>query len=350
MIAMARDYKEIGHNVDLKGLIIHQISKTSGDRNTGLNESPNTIPVTANERKYIGIVHNAYHKKSSPNYGVFGGDYPGFRNTLKRYIDNEIDFLAFSQEAAKLYKNEISKSAPASGGFVVFAHYHNTERSTNNLLVLTTNNKDSFAIDESSLTISGIRALDMSKIDVACLINLAKWQEVESTEDPTSDTYLSFVRGNKEVSVYFMTFIDCNDKTTSKLSSKRLLKAVNDHLATKGLTREVSRQKKNDVYAYCDRCISENQGIQLSMISSILDPDNPNEFTEFASEEQYGVSAIISGNRAELKTLRSIYYRDDDMTISFNVGLLDKTVKYNSAKKELTFQNIPDALIEQIMR
>ncbi len=120
-------------------------------------------------------------------------------------------------------------------------------------------------------------------------------------------------------------------------------------METKGYTREVIRQKKNDVHAYCDRCIGENQGIQLSMISSILDPDNPEAFTEFASEEKYGVSAIISGNRSELRTLRSIYYRDNDMTISFNSSLLDKTVKYNAVKKELTFKNIPKELIEQIV-
>ena len=346
---MAKELKEIGHNIDIKGLVIHQIIKSSRDRNTGLNEAPSTIPITENEKRFVGSVHNVYHKKSSPNYGVFGGDYPNFKNVLKRYTNDEIDFLSFSKEAIKLYKNEIAKSAPATGGFVIFAHYHNTERGTNNLIILTTNNKNGFSINEASLTINDIKTLDMSKIDVACLINLSKWQEIEALEDPTKDTYLSFVRGNKEVSVYFMTFIDCNDKTTSKLSSKRLLTALKDHLETKGYTREVIRQKKNDVHAYCDRCIGENQGIQLSMISSILDPDNPEAFTEFASEEKYGVSAIISGNRSELRTLRSIYYRDNDMTISFNSSLLDKTVKYNAVKKELTFKNIPKELIEQIV-
>jgi len=346
---MAKEFKEIGHNIDLEGLVIHQINKTSGDRNTGIKESLTALSITSNEKRFIGNVHSAYHKKSSPNYGVFGGEYPNFRNILKRYTDNEIDFLLFSKEAIKLYKTEISKSAPATGGFVIFAHYHNTDRNTTNLLILTTNNKDGFAINESNLTINDIRTLDMSKIDVACLINLSKWKEIESSDDTTSDTYLSFVRGNKDVSVYFMTFIDCNDKTTSKLSSKKLLSAINEHCRNKGYTRDISQKKKGEVYVYCDKCIQEGIGIQLSMVSSILDPDNPNDFAEFASDELIGVTAVISGNRSELKTLRKIYYKDDNITIGFNSELLDKSVKYNSSKKELTFKNIPQELIDQII-
>lgn len=291
-------------------------------------------------------MHSSYFKKSSPIYGVFGEDNPNFKIKLKEYIAEKSLFLDFTKNAAEIYKREIQKSAPASGGFLIFADYINTDSNINFLLVLTTNNKDGFAINDK-LEIEGIKTIDMSKVDVACLINITKFGKIE-VEDTKDDTYLSFVKGNKDISVYFMTFIDCNDKTSSKLSSNRLLKAIDEFMTNRGWNYETKRQKKNDIYAYCDKCMSNKEGIKLSTISDLIDSENADDFLQFASDESRGVSSVISGQRSELRKLKSIYYKDTTMTLSFDRDLLKDRIKYDPNKKSLTFKNIPQELIDQI--
>lgn len=41
--------------------------------------------------------------------------------------------------------------------------------------------------------------------------------------------------------------------------------------------------------------MSQNSEIPLDGVSFLIDGDNPRDFTEFASQEEYGVSAMISG-------------------------------------------------------
>lgn len=335
-----------GHNINIKKIVIHKVIKTAGERIVKLDAAPSVIKIGDDEKRFIADLHSSYFKKSSPIYGVFGDDNPNFKIKLKEYINKKTSFLDFTKDAAEVYKREIQKSAPASGGFLIFADYVNTDSNINHLLVLTTNNKDGFAINDK-LEIEGIKTIDMSKVDVACLINITKFEKIE-VEDTKDDTYLSFVKGNKDVSVYFMTFIDCSDKTSSKLSSNRLLKAIDEFMTNRGWDYETKRQKKNDIYTYCDKCMSNKEGIKLSTISDLIDSENADDFLQFASDENRGVSSVISGQRSELRRLKSIYYKDKSMTLSFDRDLLKDKIKYDSNKKSLTFKSIPQELIDQI--
>lgn len=340
-----------GHNIDIKNIVIHKVIKDAGERRVKIEPASSVINIGEKEKIFIADLHSAYYKKSSPVYGVFGNDNPDFKVNLRIYVgeSDSLPFLDFTKTTTEIYKREIQKSAPATGGFLIFADYVNTDSNINYLLVLTTNNKDGFAINDK-LEIEGIQSIDMSKVDVACLINITKFKKIEADSE-TDDTYLSFVRGNKDISVYFMTFIDCNDKTTSKVSSVRLLQTIDDYMKTKGWDYETKRQKKNDIFAYCDKCMSNKEGIKLSTISDLINSEDANEFSEFASEENRGVSSVISGMRSELKKLKTIYYKDKFMTLGFDRELLTTNqISYNADRKSLTFKGIPQELIDQIIK
>lgn len=212
------------------------------------------------------------------------------------------------------------------------------------------NNKDGYVVNDSDLTIRDIKNLDLSKVDVACMINLTKWNDIELGIDTESKTYLSFVRGNKDVSYYFMSFIDCNNKTTSSESTQRLLNAVDAYSDLKLFDRETRIQRRNEIYKYCDDCITEKKEIHLAVISALLDPENPSEFQEFASDETYKVSSIISGDKTKLKPMKYIIYKakDKKIAIEFDCSLLDKEVVYNRQKNELTVRQLPKEFANQI--
>jgi nucleoid-associated protein len=345
---MTKEIKRIGSNIDLKGLVIHQVIKEPGLRNAILKKALEPLKIKDKEQLFIGRINKAYYKKSSPIYGIFGNEDLTFQKRLKVYLDRN-DFYSFTIDALNHYKKVLETSAPATGGFVIFAHFFNTDNNNDYLLVLTINNKDGYVVSESDLTIIDIKNLDLNKVDVACMINLTKWNNFNTGLDKESKTYLSFVKGNKDVSYYFMSFIDCDNKTTSSESTQRLTSAIEAYSIERNYDRETKIRKRNEVYLYCEDCINQNKEIQLSAISALLDAENPEDFQVFAADEKYGVSSIISGDKSKLKTMKFVTYKDKTMTVEFDCNLLKtEDVVYNKQKKELTFKNLPQKLINQI--
>lgn len=344
---MTKGLKRIGSNIDLKGIIIHQVLKNPGVSHTVIKQAPATLKIEEKEKLFIGRINKAYYQKSSPVYGIFGNDDPIFKNSLKEYRVKK-DFYTFSSDALYHYKVVLERTVAATGGFVIFAHFLNTDNNNEYMLILTINNKDGYVVSESDLTIIDIKNLDLSKVDVACMINLTKWENIELGLDKESKTYLSFVKGNKKVSYYFMSFIDCDNKTTSSESTKRLTTALDAFSKEKNYDRETKIRKRNEIFLYCEDCISRKVEIQLSAISALLDAENPKDFQVFAADEKYGVSASISGDKSKLRPMKFVTYKDKTMTVEFDCNLLGREVIYNPQKRELIIKKLPQELIDQI--
>lgn len=339
-----------GHDIIIKGIVIHQVVKeayTVNKCNLKLANQP--IAPTDKEKLFVARIKDSYYKKSNPTYGIFGGVDPKFQNALLSYIQGNITFFDFSIAAAEQYYQVISRTIAATGGHLVFVHYINSTENQEYMLVMTTNNKDGFFIADD-LSIKDVKNLDLNRIDVACLINITKWMNVSNGIDAKSKTYLSFVKGNKDISLYFMYFIDCKDCTTASESTKRLSKAIDAYCKSLNLDRNSIIHKKNDIYHYCTECMDSRNDIRLDAISALFDDEHPNSFMEYAASEDFGVSEIISGDRTQLRKLKYISYKDDNFAISFDSDQLGKTVVYDKHKKQLTFKELPKGLINELER
>ncbi|AMR29959.1 hypothetical protein A0256_00270 [Mucilaginibacter sp. PAMC 26640] len=341
------EFKKIGSNLDVHGIVIHQLNKIANDRNVGFKKATKPLNVGEKEQTFIGKLNEVYHKKSNPTYGIFADADPVFKNTLEKYL-NEKEFYDFSVNAAAKYKTVLENTISATGGFLIFTDFTNTDNKNRYLLILTTTNKDGYVVNETDLTLKDNRSLDISKVDIACMINLTRWKDIDAGIDTESKTYLSFIRGNKNVSYYFLTFIDCDNKTTNTESSKRLVKAIDAFSDEKGYDRKTKIKLKNLIGDYCSECMKQKKDISLSAISALMDPENTDEFLEFAANETYGVSETIKGDRAVLRRIKYVMYKNDKYTVEFDADLLGKDIFYNDQKKELTFKHIPDELAKQI--
>lgn len=342
--------RKIGSNLHIKGIVIHQVLKQAGERRAIAKNASHPLVVEEKEQTFIGNLHRTYFDKSNPVYGIFGNEDLRFKGFLAKYLTKK-DFFTFSLDALSLYKQKLEATISATGGFLIFAHYSNSDTDSEYMLTLTINNKDGYMVSESDLTLKNIKNLDLSKVDVACLVNMTKWEDVESGADTESKTYLSFVRGNKEVSYYFMSFIDCDNKTTSAESTNRLIRALEDFCKERDYDRETMIRKRNEIFQYCDDRLTSKNEIQLSAISALLDAESPDDFRGFASKEEYGVSPIINGDKAKLKRIKFVSYRDKEMAVEFNTNLLTKgDVVYDAKKNVLTFKKVPEGLASQIQK
>jgi nucleoid-associated protein YejK len=224
---MNEELKSREHYIRMKGFVIHRITKRAGKIVADLKLAKKEIIPTDRERKFIAIVSEAYYKRSAPTYGIFDDSESNiFKDELVLYHKKKQDFYTFSCKCMQRYKDIIKDVAPATGGFIVFSHYDNTFKKTEFLLIIAVNNKDGFMFNEEKLILEDIKNIELNKIDLACSVNLTKWNEFQNENNQEIQTFLSFNKGNKDLSAYFMKFIGCANKTTSTESSKRLVRAL----------------------------------------------------------------------------------------------------------------------------
>ncbi len=347
---MAKKFRKIGENLEVKNIIIHQLLKDAGNRLVNAKAALDLLTIGDREKTFLGNLDRSYHKKSSPIYGIFAEELPTFRNFLVDYVNGEVKFYDFSISVMDYYKKVLEGTIQATGGYMILCEYTNTATENDLLLVLMINNKEGFVVNEDSLTLEDIKNLDLSKVDVACLINMTEWNNIENDNPTDRKTYLSFVKGMKNVSYYFMQFIDVDNKNTTTESTNRLIRAIDGFAIYKNWNRDEKINQRNKVYAYCHDCIDQKKEILLTRISDILNPENPDEFLDFASDERYKVSAIISGDKTRMRFLKTISYSNDDFKIEFDTQLLiDRIIHLDQSTNKLTIKNVPQPLQQKIL-
>lgn len=339
--------KETSKNLKIKNIIIHQLLKEAGNKQVNAKSATQVLDISDKERLFMGKIDDSYYKKSEIIHGIFSGDSPKFKDLLLEYIDGKNSFYDFSIDVMKHYKEILQETIAATGGYMILCEY--TKLKKDLLLVLMINNKEGFVINETDLSLSDIRNLELHKVDIACSINLTDWKAIENKDPTDRKTYLSFVKGLKDISLYFMKFIDVDNKSTSIESTNRLLKAIDEFAKKEGWNTNRKIQRKDAVCSYCLDRMNKKREILLSDISAIMDPDNPEKFQDLATEDEFGVSSVISGNRSKLRRLGRIAYKDDHLRLEFDTELfLDKTIIYDEKANKLTIRNIPDLLKQQI--
>ncbi|AMR40849.1 nucleoid-associated protein [Elizabethkingia anophelis] len=340
--------KEKGHNVNLTNIVIHKINKSAGDKKSTLKLAKNELKVGKPEIKFIADVRESFNKRSVPTHGVFEDtfDYNGFQKAIRDYKDKKIDFMKFSTESMEYYKRVIETSAPATGGFLIFADFKITDNNNERyILVLSIDNKQGYNLSEVALAIKEIQNLELNKMDLASIINLSRWDLSNKNSD--IKTYLTFIRGKKKISDYFQNFIGCADKTTASESSNLLLNTVNSYIKEKKIGEKEAKELKSSILDYCQDCNKRKKEILLSQISFLFDEKNPDDFLAYAVDEEFGNSEIIKYDSKTLRTLKYVDYQSEDFTLKFNKKLLGTTIKINKDKSLITISNIPEELKSQ---
>jgi nucleoid-associated protein len=341
--------KEKGHNVNLTNIVIHKINKTAGDKKSTLKLAKEEINVGKPEIKFIADVRESFNKKSVPTHGVFedASAYNGFQQAIRDYTNRKIDFMKFSIISMEYYKRIIETSAPATGGFMIFADFKITDNNNERyILVLSIDNKQGYNLSEIALVIQEIKNLELNKMDLASIINITRWQ-LSTNPDNEIKTYLTFIRGKKKISDYFQNFIGCSDKTTATESSTRLLNTINSYIEKEGIKEKDAKELKSRILDYCHDCNKKKKEILLSHISFLFDEKNPDYFSVYATDEKNGNSEIIKYDSKTLRTLKYIDYQSDDFTLKFNKKLLGTSIKINQDKTIITISNLPDELKSQ---
>lgn len=330
-------------SITLTDIVLHQLHQTTDEPpqlQTVLREA--LLPISPEAEQMMLQLHQAYQGKAKA-YGIFKSE-SIFAQQLNRLLEQETDFLPFSQSAAKMLATELAKYPFATGGTFILCRY--TFLATEYLFIALIDSRSSMLVDDK-LEVKRTEYLDISQYDIACRINLT-----ELKLDSQSNRYLTFIKGRvgRKVADFFMDFLAAEEGLNPQLQNQTLLQAVSDYCEQGELNATQTQAVKKQVFDYCKGQINSGEEIALQALSDSLPTLNEQDFAHFAESQQYGLEENIPPVRNALKTLTKYSGSGKGVTLSFDAELLGERIVWDELSDTLTIKGLPANLRDQLQR
>ena len=308
--------------------VIHELLKdTNGPVRERFREA--LISPTEEEASFVNEVTRLFKRHQSGRiYGTFEPDsiaYP-FSGLLRECVTTG-DFYNFSIQAATLLISKMRVIPAATGGYFFACRF--LEDGEDLLLLFMLSQRQSHAVDEQTLSLRRSVNLQMDQLDLAARISISGWQD--SRPEP-----VSLIRGRKEVSEYFKTFIGLHEPRTNTEGTQRLRDFTERWMEDRSFPRNERERVRQNVLDYAKR--RGDEPIELDVVASFVDAERHQEF--FTAANDAGLGAEFHIDRRSLKPWVQIVYSDEDIKLNFPKRLLNKRVRYNAAEKTLLIKNI----------
>lgn len=309
--------------------VIHSLFKeTNGPVHERYREE--LIPPTNEETGFVEKVTRLFRKHQSGRvYGGFESDTNAyaFSRLLSECVNDGGDFLVFSKAAAALLVAKIKDIPAATGGYFFAARF--SEANEDLLLILMLRQEQEHAIDDETLTLRRSAALKMEHLDLAARISISDWRA--GKPEP-----VSVVRGRKEVSDYFKSFIGLHEPRTNTEGTKKLKDFIEQWMETKDYSRADREEVRERVLDYAKK--RKDQPVELNVVASIVDADNHQTF--FTEANEAGLGAEFHIDRRSLSPWVRVIFNDSDIKLNFSRRLLNKRVRYNKTEKTILIKDI----------
>lgn len=331
-------------SISVNEIVLHQLVKQTEQETIKLAPQFRQQPlnVTPEIEQMMLQLHQAYQSKAKA-YALFA-ELSVFARELNYFLEQEKDFLAFSQQATSLLASELGKYAFAEQGTLVFCRYNFL--ATDYLFIAMLDSRVSMLVDEN-LEIHQTQYLDMAQFDIAARINLT-----ELALDARSNRYLTFVKGRvgRKVGDFFMDFLGAEEGLNPQVQNQCLLQAVSDYCEQGELNNTQTQAVKKQVFEYCKGQINSGEEIALEELSQTMPTLKEQAFLEFAQQGDYGLEDNIPPVRNALKSLTKFSGAGKGVNISFDAELIDQRIFWDEANDTLTIKGLPPNLRDQLQR
>lgn len=331
-------------SITVNQIVLHQLVKHAENETTMMESvlRNELLTITPEVEQMMLQLHQGYQNKGKA-FGVFQ-DNSIFAQDLNRLLENEINFLNFSQQSTKLLAQELGKYNFADSGTLILCQYNFL--ATDYLFIALLDSRISMLVDEN-LEIRRTEYLDITQFDIAARINLTDLQV-----NANSNRYLTFIKGRvgRKISDFFMDFLGAEEGLNPQVQNQCLLQAVSDYCEQGELNKEQTQAVKKQVFEYCKGQLASGDEIALTELSANLPTLNERPFVTFTEEQDYGLEETIPPVRSALKTLTKFSGSGKGVTLSFDADLLNNRIEWDPLTDTLTIKGIPPNLKDQLQK
>ena len=331
-------------SITVNQIVLHQLVKHAENETTTMESvlRDELLTITPEVEQMMLQLHQGYQNKGKA-FGVFQEN-SIFAQDLNRLLENEINFLNFSQQSTKLLAQELGKYNFADSGTLILCQYNFL--ATDYLFIALLDSRISMLVDEN-LEIHRTEYLDITQFDIAACINLTDLQV-----NANSNRYLTFIKGRvgRKISDFFMDFLGAEEGLNPQVQNQCLLQAVSDYCKQGELNKEQTQAVKKQVFEYCKGQLASGDEIALTELSANLPTLNERPFVTFTEEQDYGLEETIPPVRSALKTLTKFSGSGKGVTLSFDADLLNNRIEWDPLTDTLTIKGIPPNLKDQLQK
>jgi len=331
-------------SITVNQIVLHQLVKHAENETTTMESvlRDELLTITPEVEQMMLQLHQGYQNKGKA-FGVFQEN-SIFAQDLNRLLENEIDFLNFSQQSTKLLAQELGKYNFADSGTLILCQYNFL--ATDYLFIALLDSRISMLVDEN-LEIRRTEYLDITQFDIAARINLTDLQV-----NANSNRYLTFIKGRvgRKISDFFMDFLGAEEGLNPQVQNQCLLQAVSDYCEQGELNKEQTQAVKKQVFEYCKGQLASGDEIALTELSANLPTLKERPFVTFTEEQDYGLEETIPPVRSALKTLTKFSGSGKGVTLSFDADLLNNRIEWDPLTDTLTIKGIPPNLKDQLQK
>ena len=331
-------------SITVNQIVLHQLVKHAENETTTVESvlRDELLTITPEVEQMMLQLHQGYQNKGKA-FGVFQEN-SIFAQDLNRLLENEINFLNFSQQSTKLLAQELGKYNFADSGTLILCQYNFL--ATDYLFIALLDSRISMLVDEN-LEIRRTEYLDITQFDIAARINLTDLQV-----NANSNRYLTFIKGRvgRKISDFFMDFLGAEEGLNPQVQNQCLLQAVSDYCKQGELNKEQTQAVKKQVFEYCKGQLASGDEIALTELSANLPTLNERPFVTFTEEQDYGLEETIPPVRSALKTLTKFSGSGKGVTLSFDADLLNNRIEWDPLTDTLTIKGIPPNLKDQLQK
>ena len=331
-------------SITVNQIVLHQLVKHAENETTTMESvlRDELLTITPEVEQMMLQLHQGYQNKGKA-FGVFQEN-SIFAQYLNRLLENEINFLNFSQQSTKLLAQELGKYNFADSGTLILCQYNFL--ATDYLFIALLDSRISMLVDEN-LEIRRTEYLDITQFDIAARINLTDLQV-----NANSNRYLTFIKGRvgRKISDFFMDFLGAEEGLNPQVQNQCLLQAVSDYCEQGELNKEQTHAVKKQVFEYCKGQLASGDEIALTELSANLPTLNERPFVTFTEEQDYGLEETIPPVRSALKTLTKFSGSGKGVTLSFDADLLNNRIEWDPLTDTLTIKGIPPNLKDQLQK
>lgn len=331
-------------SITVNQIVLHQLVKHAENETTTMESvlRDELLTITPEVEQMMLQLHQGYQNKGKA-FGVFQEN-SIFAQDLNRLLENEINFLNFSQQSTKLLAQELGKYNFADSGTLILCQYNFL--ATDYLFIALLDSRISMLVDEN-LEIRRTEYLDITQFDIAARINLTDLQV-----NANSNRYLTFIKGRvgRKISDFFMDFLGAEEGLNPQVQNQCLLQAVSDYCEQGELNKEQTQALKKQVFEYCKGQLASGDEIALTELSANLPTLNERPFVTFTEEQDYGLEETIPPVRSALKTLTKFSGSGKGVTLSFDADLLNNRIEWDPLTDTLTIKGIPPNLKDQLQK